>query len=64
MVNAEIRLIIFFTAEDRDALYSQKKTRLGTDCGSDHELFIAKFTLKLKKVRKSTRPFRYDLNLL
>ena len=55
MVNAEIRLIIFFTAEDRDALYSQKKTRLGTDCGSDHELFIAKFTLKLKKVAKTTR---------
>ena len=38
------------------------KTRLGTDCGSDHELFIAKFRLKLKKVRKTTRPFRHDLN--
>ena len=38
------------------------KTRLGTDCGSDHELFIAKFRLTLKKVRKTTRPFRYDLN--
>ena len=38
------------------------KTRLGTDCGSDHELLIAKFRLKLKKVRKTTRPFRYDLN--
>ena len=58
MVNAEIRLIIFFTAEDRDALYSQKKTRLGTDCGSDHELFIAKFTLKLKKVGNITRQFK------
>ena len=38
------------------------KTRLGADCGSDHELFIAKFRLKLKKVGKTTRPFRYDLN--
>ena len=63
MVNIEIRLIIFFAAKDRDALYSQKKkTRLGADCGSNHELFIAKFRLKLKKVGKTTRPFRYDLN--
>ena len=38
------------------------KTRLGADCGSDHELLIAKFRLKLKKVEKTTRPFRYDLN--
>ena len=38
------------------------KTRLGADCGSDHELLIAKFRLKLKKVRKTTRLFRYDLN--
>ena len=38
------------------------KTRLGTDCGSDHELLIAKFRLKLEKVGKTTRPFRYDLN--
>ena len=38
------------------------KTRLGADCGSNHELFIAKPTLKLKKVGKTTRPFRYDLN--
>ena len=37
------------------------KTRLGS-CGSDHELLIAKFILKLKKVEKTTRPFRYDLN--
>ena len=37
------------------------KTRLGTDCGSDHELFITKFKLKLK-VGKTARPFRYDLN--
>ena len=39
------------------------KTRPGTDCGSDHELLIAKFRLKLKKVGKTTRPFRYDLKV-
>ena len=38
------------------------KTRLGADCGSDHELLIAKLRLKLKKVGKTTRPFRHDLN--
>ena len=38
------------------------KTRGGDDCGSDHELLIAKFRLKLKKVGKTTRPFKYDLN--
>ena len=38
------------------------KTRPGADCGSDHELLIAKFRLKLKKVGKTTRPFRYGLN--
>ena len=38
------------------------KTRLGADCGSNHELLIAKFRLKLKKVGETTRPFRYDLN--
>ena len=38
------------------------QTRLGADCGSDHELLIEKFRLKLKKVRKTTKPFRYDLN--
>ena len=43
-------------------LYTVSKTRPGADCGSDHELLIAKFRLKLKKVRKTTRPFRYDLN--
>jgi len=36
--------------------------RPGTDCGSDHELLIGRFRLKLKKVGKTTRPFRYDLN--
>ena len=38
------------------------KTRPGADCGSDHELLIAKFRLTLKKVGKTTKPFRYDLN--
>ena len=60
MVNTEIRLIIFFAAEDREVLYSQKRDR--ADCGSDHEFLIAKLRLKLKKVGKTTRPFRYDLN--
>ena len=58
----KIRLIIFFAAKDGEALYSQQKTRPGADCGSDHELLIAKFRLKLKKIGKTTRPFRYDLN--
>ena len=62
MVNTKIRLIIFFAAKDGEALYSQQKKRLRADCGSDHELLIAKFRLKLKKVGKTTRPFRYDLN--
>ena len=51
-------------------LYSQRwrspiqsaKTRLGADCGSDHELLIAKFRLKLKNIGKTTRPFRYDIH--
>ena len=60
MVNNEIILIIFFAAKDGDTLYSQQKTRPEADCGSDHKLFIAKFRLKLKKVGKTTRPFRYD----
>ena len=38
------------------------ETRPGADCGSDHEHFIAKFRHKWKKVRKTTKPFRYDLN--
>ena len=62
MVDTEIRLIIFFAAKDGEALYSQQKTRQGADCGSDHELLIAKFRLKLKNMGKTTRPFRYDLN--
>ena len=41
---------------------TQEKTRPGADCGSDHELLIAKFKLNLKKVGVITRPFSYDLN--
>ena len=54
MVNTEIRLIIFFAAKDGEALYSQQK--------QDQELTVAQFRLKLKKVGKTIRPFRYDLN--
>ena len=62
MVNTEIRLIIFFAAEDEEALYSQQKKIPGADGRSDHELLIAKFRLKWKKLGKTSRPFRYDLN--
>ena len=44
------------------SLYCQQKKGLGTNCGSDHEVFIAKYRRKLKKVGKTTRPFRDDLN--
>ena len=47
-----------------EKLYESAKTRPGPDCGSDRELFIAKFRLKLKKVGKTTRSFRYDLNVI
>ena len=43
-------------------LYTVSKNKTRADCGSDHELFIAKFRLKLKKIGKTTRSFRYDLN--
>ena len=66
MVRTEIRLIIFFVAKVGEVLYSQQTNRQkktpGADYGSDHELLIAKFRLKLKKVQKTTRSFRYDLN--
>ena len=62
MVNTEIRLIIFFAANDGEALYCQQKTRPRAHCGTDHELFIAKFRQKLKKVEKTTRSLSYDLN--
>ena len=59
MIKNKIRLIIFFAAEGREALYSQQK-RPGADCGSGYELLIVKFRLKLKKAGKTTRSFRYD----
>ena len=57
MANTKIILIIFFVAKDKEALSA--KTRPGADCGSDNELFIAKFKIK---VGKTTRPFRYDIH--
>ena len=62
MANTKIRLIISFVAKYGETLYSQQKIRPRADCGSDHELFIAKFRLKLKNLGKTTRPFRFDLN--
>ena len=64
MINTKIRLIIFFAAKDEEGLYSQQK--------QDQELTVAQFMnsllinsdLKLKKVGKTARPFRYDLNLI
>ena len=61
MVSTEVRLIIFFAAKEGEALYSQQKQDRELT-GSDHELLIAKFRLKLKRVGKTTRPFRCDLN--
>ena len=58
MVKTKIRLIIFFAAKDGEALYNQQKQ----EYGSDHKIFIAKFRVKLKKIGKAIRPFRYDLN--
>ena len=62
MVNTKIRLIIFFAAEDGEALDSQQKQERELTVDSDHEFLIAKFRLILKKIGKTTRPFRYDLN--
>ena len=61
MVHTEIRLIIFFEAKDGEALQSQQKQDRELT-GSYRKHLIAKFRLKLKKVGKTTRPFRYDLN--
>ena len=52
---------ILCSQRQRSSIQSEK-TRLGADCGSDHEPLIIKFRLKLKKLGKTTRPFRYDLN--
>ena len=61
MVNTAMVIYILYSQRWRSSIQSAK-TRPGADCGSDHEFLIAKFRLKLKKVGKTTRPFRYDLN--
>ena len=60
MVEIEIRLIVFFAAKDAEVLYSQQKQERELTVG--HELLTAKFRHKLKRVGKTTRPIRYDLN--
>ena len=60
IINTKIKLIIFFEIKDGEALQSTK-IRPRVDCGSDHELCIAKFKPKLKKVGKTNRSLRYDL---
>ena len=65
MIQTQIRLIGFFATKGREVLYSpkkKKKKRPGVDYGSDQKLLFAKFRLKLKEVRKTTRPFTCDLN--
>ena len=62
MANTKIRLIIFFAAKDGEALYSQQKQDWELTVAQIMNSFIAKFRLKLKKVGKTTRPLRYDLN--
>ena len=62
MVNTEIRLSIFFAAKDGEALYSQQKQDQELTVAQIMNSFIAKFRLKLMKVGKTTRQFRYDLN--
>ena len=62
MVNTKIRLIIFFAAKDGKALYSQQKQDWELTVVQIIELLITKFRLKLKKVGKTSRPFRSDLN--
>ena len=61
MVNTKIDDCILCSQRWRSSI-QLAKARPGADCGSDHELLIAKFRLKLKKVGKTTRPFRFDLN--
>ena len=61
MVNTEIQIDYILCSQRWRSSIQSAKTRLGADCGSDHEL-IAKFRPKLKKLGKTTRPFRYDLN--
>ena len=62
MVDTEIRMDYNLCSQRWRSSIQSAKTRPGADCGLDHELLIAKFRLKLKKVEKTTTPFRYDLN--
>ena len=62
MVNTEIRLVIFFAAKDGEALYSQQKQECELTVAQIMNSLLPNFRLKLKKVGKITRPFRYDLN--
>ena len=54
--------LLHFLQPKMEELYIVSKTRPGNDCGSDHQLLIVKFILQLKKVEKTTMPFRYDPN--
>ena len=62
MVNTRNQIDYVLSSQRWRSSIQSAKTRLGADCGSDHEFLIAKFRLKLQKVGKTTRPFRYDLN--
>ena len=62
MVNTEIRLIIFCAAKDGEALYSQQKQDQELTVAQTMNSLLPNSELKLKKVGKTTRPFRYDLN--
>ena len=62
MVNDQNQIDYILCSQRWRSSIQSAKTRPGADSGSDHELFVAKFRLKLKKVGKTTRPFRYDLN--
>ena len=62
MVNTKIKLVYSLCSQRWRSSIQSAKTRPGADCGSDRELLITKFRLKLKKAGKTARPFRYDLN--
>ena len=62
MVNKDNQINCMLYGQRWRSFIQSAKTRPVADCGSDHELLIAKFRLKLKKVGKTTRPFKYDLN--
>ena len=64
MVNTKIRLIIFFEAKDGEALYSQQKQDQELTVAQIMNSLLQKFRLKLKKVGKTTRPFRYEIKSL